>query len=220
MPKVDRRAMLASAGAALLAGGLPVGASEAPATDGGGEISPRELIRDRYFPNVVLTTHEGRKVKFYDDLIKDRIVTINMMYATCDGVCPRITSNLVRVQKLLGERMGRDVFMLSITLKPEKDTPEVLRNHVKMHKIGPGWTFLTGEPADIEMLRRRLGFTDPDPQRDKDTTNHIGLIRYGNEPRHVWSSCPGLLPPESIVEVISWVGWPHGHDAEGKGGRI
>jgi protein SCO1/2 len=215
MQKVNRRTMLALSGAALAASAVPARASD----DGeaAGAMSPREMIRERYFPNVVLTTHEGRRVKFYDDVVKDKIVTINMMYATCEGVCPRITSNLVRVQKLLGDRVGKDIHMISITLRPEQDTPEVLRKHVKMHNIGPGWTFLTGAASDIEMLRRRLGFVDPNPERDKDRANHIGLVRYGNEPRHVWSSCPGLLPASSIAEVLSWVDWPKGHHAAANG---
>src|SRR5262245_43205330 len=68
----------------------------------------REKIRRRYFPDVTLTTHQGKKVQFYEDLIKDKSVLLNMMYTNCEGVCPGITANLVRVQKLLGDRVGRD----------------------------------------------------------------------------------------------------------------
>lgn len=215
MPKMDRRTWLAAsgaAGAALVAGGLSARAS-------GGEqkwkvVSPREKIRNRHFPNVVLTTHEGKKVRFYDDLMKDKIVVLNFMYATCEGVCPRITSNLQQVQKILGDRMGKDIFFYSITLKPEKDTPEVLRDHVKMHKIKPGWLFLTGAPKDVELLRRRLGFTDPDPARDRDTANHIGNIRYGNEPLMLWAGSPGLGKASAIAESILWVDWPEKADAQ------
>src|SRR5262249_46340531 len=73
-------------------------------------ISSREMIRQRYFPNLVLTTHEGHKVRFYDDLLKDKIVLINMMYARCEGICMPVTMNLRRVQKMLGDRVGRDIF--------------------------------------------------------------------------------------------------------------
>ena len=224
MPKVTRRKWLAASGAALFAGGLA-----ARAFDNGNDhdndtqwkkASPRDEIRDRYFPNVVLTTHEGKQVRFYDDLIKDKIVLINMMYASCEGVCPRITANLQQVQKLLGDRMGRDIFFYSITLKPEKDTPEVLREHVKMHKIKPGWLFLTGAPADIERLRRKLGFVDPDPVVDKDTSNHIGNIRYGNEALMVWASCPGLSKASAIAEAFAWFDLPKTEaTAKGKGAQ-
>src|SRR5260370_42088967 len=80
----------------------------------------RERIHQRYFPDVVLRTHDNKKGRFYEDLIKDKIVTINFFYAKCDGVCPGITANLVKVQKLLAQRVGRELFMYSITLKPEE----------------------------------------------------------------------------------------------------
>ncbi|HZN00715.1 MAG TPA: SCO family protein, partial [Pyrinomonadaceae bacterium] len=80
--------------------------------------TPRERLAERSFPNVTLTTHKGKKVKFYDDLLKDKIVLINFMYVRCDGKCPGTTANLVKVQKLLGDRVGKDIFIYSITLKP------------------------------------------------------------------------------------------------------
>src|SRR5262249_31046909 len=148
-------------------------------------------IQRRYFPNLTLRTHEGRAVRFYDDLIKGRIVTLNVMYASCEGVCPRITANLVKVQRLLGDRVGRDLFMYSITLKPDEDTPDVLREYMRMHDISRGWTYLTGTRDDIEQLRRSLGFTNPNPALDQDVSQHIGNIRYGNEPLMLWAACPG-----------------------------
>jgi protein SCO1/2 len=144
-------------------------------------------------------------VRFYEDLIKNKIVTINFFYANCEGVCPGITANLVKVQKLLGERVGREVFMYSFTLKPEEDTPAVLKQYAESYRVRPGWKFLTGHPEDMELLRRSLGFTDPDPKLDKDKSTHIGNIRYGNEPLMEWSACPGLAHAEWIVESILWV---------------
>jgi len=167
--------------------------------------SPRDAIRARYFPNLELRTHEDRPVRFYDDLIKDKIVLINFMYATCEGVCPGITANLTKVQRLLGDRIGRDVFMYSITLKPEQDSAAVLRDYAAMHGVGPGWLFLTGQPADVELLRRKLGFVNPDPRLDADSAEHIGNVRYGNEPRQLWAVCPGLAAAEWIVESLSWL---------------
>jgi protein SCO1/2 len=165
----------------------------------------RERLRDRYFPNVELTTHEGKKVRFYDDLIKDKIVVINFMYADCEGICPTITANLVKAQKLLGDRIGRNVFMYSLTLSPEKDTPEALKHYAKMHGVKPGWLFLTGKPDDIEGLRRSLGFSTGNLKLDKDKANHIGMVKYGNERREWWGMCPGNAKPTWIVESILWM---------------
>lgn len=85
---------------------------------GAGE-RPRSGARHRYCPNVELVTHEGRKVRFYDDLIKDKIVVTNFMYAQCEGICPAIISNLLRLQKLFGVSVNRDIYMYSITLTPQ-----------------------------------------------------------------------------------------------------
>jgi protein SCO1/2 len=168
-------------------------------------IKARENLRRRYFPNVVLYTQENRKVRFYDDLIKGKIVVINVFYAQCDGVCPGITANLATVQKMLGDRVGRDIFMYSLTLKPEHDTPAALKEYAEMFKVRPGWTFLTGKPADAELLRRSLGFTDPDPRLDQDKSQHIGNIKFGNEPYMLWSACPGMANPSWIVKSIGWM---------------
>src|SRR5882724_7870803 len=116
MANVNRREMLAQFAPARQQGGFT-------APTPGSEKTSRELTQARYFPNVELTTHEGKKVRFYDDLIKDKIVVINFMYAQCEGICPGITANLVKVQKILEDRVGRDIFMYSITLKPEEDSP-------------------------------------------------------------------------------------------------
>lgn len=170
--------------------------------------TPRERLAERSFPNVTLTTHEGKKVKFYDDLIKDKIVIINFMYVKCEGTCPGTTANLVKLQKLLGKRIGKDIFMYSITLKPEEDTPAVLAAYARAYKTGPGWKFLTGDPKDVDLLRRKLGFIDRDPVRDANKSNHIGMLRWGNEPHTLWAGCPGSLAPDKIVKELRLVDWP------------
>ena len=168
-------------------------------------MTARETIRKRYFPNVTLRTQDNKDVRFYDDLVKDKIVTINFFYANCEGICPLVTANLVKVQKMLGARVGRDIFMNSITLKGEEDTPEKLKEYEQMHGIGPGWRLLTGKSGDIEQLRKRLGFTYPNPVIDKDKSQHIGNVRYGNEPLMLWAACPGMAHAKWIAESISWV---------------
>lgn len=158
-----------------------------------------------YFPDVVLHSHEGKQVRFYDDLIKDKIVVINFMYARCEGVCPGNTANLRKVQKLLGDLVGRDVFFYSFTLKPEEDTPEVLATYAAAHGVGPGWQFLTGSPEDMELVRQALGFTDPDPLLDQDKSTHVGVVLYGSEPHQQWAACPGLAEPGVLAEQILWM---------------
>jgi len=155
------------------------------------------------FPNVTLYTHEGEAVKFYDDLIRDKVVAINMMYAQCAGICPKATANLVQVQEMLGERVGRDVFMYSITLQPELDTPRGLKQYTERYGIKSGWKFLTGTPEDIELVRFRLGFFDREVALDKVKENHTGMVRIGNDALNRWSMAPTLSDPQQIMATIN-----------------
>ncbi|UVE16490.1 SCO family protein [Pseudomonas sp. LS44] len=159
----------------------------------------------RYFPNTPLITHEGKAVRFYDDLIRGKVVAINMMYASCTGNCPTATANLRLVQTMLGARAGLDVFMYSITLQPELDTPAILKEFVERHRIGPGWLFLTGAPADIEELRVSLGFYDVNPLIDANKANHSGMVRIGNDAYQRWTMAPALAEPEQILATINHV---------------
>ncbi|MDP2343619.1 MAG: SCO family protein [Deltaproteobacteria bacterium] len=187
-----REILVAGAASAVVVGGVGVGVG-----------LPRErFVPAGYFPNVLLETHDGRLVRFYDDLVKDKVVAINMMYANCEGICPRMTSNLLLVQEQLGDRLGRDVFLYSITLKPTEDTPAMLRRYVEMQSVAPRWPFLTGAPKDVERIRRRLGFFDRDPIVDQDKTQHTGFVRIGNERLDRWSMAPALGKPDQITASI------------------
>ena len=155
------------------------------------------------FPNVSLVTHEGEIVRFYDDLIRNKVVAINMMYTQCAGICPVATANLLRVQDLLGLRAGRDIFMYSLTLQPELDTPATLKRYAERHGIQPGWKLLTGMPEDIELLRYSLGFFDRDAEVDDIKENHTGMVRIGNDALGRWSMAPSLAEPSQILATIN-----------------
>ncbi len=223
MTDLSRREFLGALGMAPVAGGLLTiagSATGAPAAATAGDrmqAQARESARLRYFPNLILRTQDDKEVRFYDDLIKGKIVTINFFYAKCPDVCPLLTSNLVKVQELLGDQVGRQVFMYTFSLKPAEDTPKAMKEYAEKHGVKPGWTFLTGKPEDLELLRRKLGFTTPDPRLDKDVEQHTGNIRYGNEPFMLWGACPGMADPQWIAESIEWmvrpdaVHLPHEH---------
>ena len=154
-------------------------------------------------PDVPLVTHEGRSVRFYSDLVRGRIVFINMMYAQCSNRCPPMTQNLKRVHELLGERAGKDVFMYSLSLQPEFDRPQDLRAYMKINGVqAPGWTFLTGAKEHVERLRRSLGFYDRDPAVDGDISQHTGMVRIGNDALDRWCMTPALYPPEKIAATL------------------
>ena len=190
---ISRRALMASLAAAPAAA---AGAAAAPPSTGG----------RRRFPNPTLLTQDNERVAFYDDLMKGKIVLVNFFYVECTGICPAATANLLKVQELLGERVGRDIFIYSITLKPLEDRPAQLKMYQEMHNIKPGWTLLTGSAEDCELLRRRLGFADIDPVVDRDTANHIGVVLIGNERIDRWMACPVQTEPTQIVRSVSWMG--------------
>jgi protein SCO1/2 len=210
MAKMTRRKLLAAgattavAGTTALAGTGTLFRQEAtPASKhryNFKDIPPRELIQRRHLPNVELITQEGKKVRFYDDLVKDRRVVIQFMFARCEEVCPVITHHLAQVEKMLKGRVGHDIFFYSITLSPEEDTPKDLKAFAKMH--GAGWTFLTGKPDDILLLRKSLGFFYNNPKEDANRNNHSGMVLVGTEPLMRWAMCQGGADPGWIATVI------------------
>ena len=219
MTDLKRRSLVAALGAAPIAVPLLAQAQTSGTEVKFPQVPSRERIRQRYFPNLILSDQNGRKLKFYDDLVKDKIVIFNMFYAQCEGICTPVTRNLVRLQKALGKRAGKDIFMYSFTLKPKEDNVAALKHYAEMHKVKPGWLFLTGDPDDMETLRRKLGYVDPDPEVDKDKSNHIAVLKYGNEPLERWGGCPGMAEPHWIMEMLSWVDWPKDQEtSKGKGG--
>jgi protein SCO1/2 len=205
MNNPSRRNMLRLAALAPLAGTAAVSNDSKLSSPDATQQLARKRLQELHLPNVPLVSHEGRNVRFYDDLIKDKVVSIDFFYTKCDEICPIVMPNLVKVQKLLGKQIGRQIFMYSITLKPNEDTVPVIRNYRKALGAGPGWTFFTGKPADIEAIRRGIGFTYPEAAVDADTTQHIGNCRYGNEALMLWAACPGMAHAEWIAESFNWM---------------
>src|SRR3954452_16563698 len=162
-----------------------------------------------YFPNVELTTQDGKVVRFYDDLVKDKIVAIDLIYTTCQYACPLETARLAQVQKLLGDRMGRDVFFYSITIDPDHDTPAVLKDYAGKFGAGPGWLFLTRKAADIEMYSRKTGlYSEPDPNN---ADGHTPSLLVGNESTGQWMRNSATDNPKFLARTIgdwlaSWRG--------------
>ena len=207
MSLIHRRRFLAAAALAPLTGQAATAAPEFQPT--WPVISAREAMRKRHFPDLVLRTHTGKAVRLYEDLIKDKFVTINFMYINCgDGTCPVTTYNLVMMQQLLKDRVGKDLFMYSITLDPERDTTQMLANYADVHGVKPGWTFLRAEPRDTLLLRRSLGFLDRDPEVDAKKNTHTAMIRYGNEPRTFWGMASGVIAPDALSRSVLLADWP------------
>lgn len=104
---------------------------------------------------------------------------------------------------MLGARVGRDIFLYSVSLQPGLETPEILKDYAQAWDTRPGWLFLTGDPPDIEHLRRSMGFASADPVDDRIKDNHTGLLRYGNDRLDRWAGVPGLARPAWIARAVS-----------------
>jgi len=123
----------------------------------------RRRIQEQHLPNIPLLTHEGKRVLFYDDLVKNKNVSMNFFYANCDEICPLVMANLAKVQRLLGRQVGRDLFMYSFTLKPTEDSIDDIREHRKMLGAKPGWTFFNRQARRHRDHSRRHRIQIPGP---------------------------------------------------------
>jgi cytochrome oxidase Cu insertion factor (SCO1/SenC/PrrC family) len=206
---MNRREILAAVAAGTAAAALPeTGLDAAP------QAAPSPAARAAadascgaaagWFPNVVVTSHENRRALFYNDLIRGKTVMINFMSIAGEADNP-VTANLAEVQRLLGERMRREVFLYSITLDPERDTPRALAAFAARHGAGPGWLFLTGEAADLRLLRERLFAHDGSRDVAGAADCSHGLVRYGNGAVGLWGSAPARSDPGWLAARLSWV---------------
>jgi protein SCO1 len=167
--------------------------------------------REARFPDVLVTTHEGRRARFYTDLVAGKSVILHFMYTNCGGSCPRTTANMAKVRDRLGSRVGRDVFIYSISVDPAHDTPAKLREYANRFHVSPGWLFLTGRPSDIAALRKAVG---DDPAKATAGSNHLDLVIYGVEPLQRWGACPALAGASWIARYLSWLD-PKGERPDG-----
>ena len=153
-----------------------------------------------FFPNIELTNQNGRKVRFYDDLIRGKIVVIDLIYTHCVDSCPLETARLVQVQKLLGDAVGREIFFYSISIDPKRDTPAVLKSYAEKYHAGPGWMFLTGKKEDVDLLSKKIGlYTEPDPN---DRDGHTPSVLIGNEPTGQWMRNGATDNPRFLAMLI------------------
>jgi protein SCO1/2 len=198
-------ALLALAGAGMLTGAAIISRHQTvpAAAPGGGRGGERWGAG--YFPDVTLTAHDGRRVRFFDDLIKDKVVLINFIYTTCPDTCPLETARLLEVKKILGDRVGKDVFFYSITVDPENDTPEVLKAFADNWGIPEGWNFLTGDPDDLVLVRRKLGVSTADARSGQLKDHDLNMV-IGNQATGRWMKRSPFENPYVLANQLgSWL---------------
>jgi protein SCO1 len=194
-------------------------AGAAPAARPAAARANRNRWGANYFPNVPLVTQDGTAVQFYDDVLKGKSVAINVIYTECKDECPLEMARMVQLQRILGERMGKDIFFYSISIDPEHDTPEVLKAYMDKYGVGPGWQFLTGKVDDIKAVAKKLGLS-----RTADLINvdgHTASLMVGNEPSGRWMRNSAVdNPPFLALRIGTFLGWrntaPHRSYAEAR----
>jgi len=153
----------------------------------------------RYFTDTVLINQDGQRMRFYTDLLKDKTVIIDTFFATCQASCLPMNRNLAQIQEGLGDRLGKDVNILSISVDPGVDTPPLLKAYAKKLNAKQGWYFLTGDKESIELILKKLGqFVD-------DKNDHLNIFLIGNDRTGLWKKAFGLAKSEELMKVVDSV---------------
>ena len=151
-----------------------------------------------YFTDSELVTQDGKRVRFYSDVLKGRTVVINTIYTDCKDACPVITAQLLQVRAKLADSFGRDVFFVTISSDPERDSPQALKKYAQKQSADvPGWLYLTGRKSDIDLILKRLGQWSANVESH--STHLIAWSFVTDRGRKMLPS----LPPEMIAAQIA-----------------
>ncbi len=152
-----------------------------------------------YFTDVRLIDHEGREHRLYSDLLQGKVVVISAMFTECGGACPVMAASLAQVQTWAGDRLGKDVLLLSFTVDRENDSPAELKKFAERFEAKPGWYFLTGSKENLETALRKLGLYTENREA------HATLFTIGNEKTGLWKKALGIAKPSELVQIVETV---------------
>lgn len=172
----------------------PEPASLPKSSEGAGE--EKGSVAEKYFSDVELIDQDGRKVRFYTDVLKNKVVAINTFFTTCTSICPPMNRNFEKMQEALGDRLGKDAFLVSISVDPETDTPTRLKEYGKRFHAKPGWLFLTGKKENVDWALYKLG------QYVETKDNHTSIFIIGNEPKGLWKKAFGLANAAELIKIL------------------
>ncbi|MCC4114363.1 SCO family protein [Aromatoleum toluclasticum] len=177
-----------------------------PPATGGGTHDARA-----YFTDTELVDQNGRKLQFYSDVLKDRVVMLNVVYTNCKDACPLITRKLKEVRDALGEEAARKVHFISISSDPLNDTPQSLKAFAAKNEAdSPNWTFLTGDKASVDFVLSRLG------QLGQSAEEHSTLLIAGDVATKRWNKIRPDAPPPAIAERLRMLTEPVAKVSMGK----
>lgn len=161
---------------------------------------------EKYFTDVELINQDGKKVRFYTDVLKGKTVVVNAFFTSCTSVCPPMNRNMQKIQEAFGDRVGRDVFLVSITVDPAVDTPEKMKQYAQNFHAGPGWMFLTGKKENLDWALYKLG------QYVESKDDHKTILIVGNETTGLWKKAFAMANVAELVQVVESVANDKGGD--------
>lgn len=176
----------------VAADGAAIAPTAVATADAGSGSVPAAMPVPDGFPDVTLLDQDGRKVRFLTDVIKGKTVFFNSFFTSCGGTCPVQSSVFSALQKRLGARVGKDVVLVSVTVDPENDTPEVLKTYAAKYGAGPGWYFLTGDEKDVQKVLEAMDLYAKRPD------NHSPMAAVGHEPSMLWRKVLNLKAPAAL----------------------
>lgn len=153
----------------------------------------------KYFTDVVLVNQDGKEMAFYSELIEGKVVIMIPFFTTCTGVCPPMNRNLERIQDWLGDRLGKDVHMMSISVDPETDTVPRLKEYSKRYHAKPGWYFLGGKKENVEFALKKIG------QYVEQRDDHGNVMIIGNLRTGLWKKAFALANIEELIQIVDSV---------------
>ncbi len=103
-------------------------------------------------PDVNLVDQDGKSVRFYEDLVKGKVVAINFVFTSCKAACPLLGAGFSRLQERLGDRLGNDCALISVSVDPAVDRPERLKSWAAQYGARPGWTLVTASETGKDQL--------------------------------------------------------------------
>jgi cytochrome oxidase Cu insertion factor (SCO1/SenC/PrrC family) len=150
-----------------------------------------------YFTNVELVDQDGQRYRFYDDVLKDKVVVINFIFTNCEGACPLMTRNLTSIRDMLGDQVGKSIHFITLSLDPVRDTPAAMKEFAATHRADDdGWLFLTGNPDNVNLVVSRLGqYTD-------NLEAHTTLLLAANVRTAHWTKIPPNVPPQGVAQKL------------------
>jgi len=161
----------------------------------------------KYFTDVELLNQDGTKMRFYSDLLKGRTVVIIPFLTTCTGVCPQMNRNMAKIQEAPGDRLGKQVYLISITVDPVTDTPARLKEYAAKFHARRGWYFITGAQENVNFALNKIG------QYVADKNDHSSIMIVGNEATGLWEKAFALRQAEELIKIVEGVADDKGEGA-------